>query len=84
MTFHLPVLPLPPGTPELGSTLGEYSVFDLPLRLNLGHTLTVTVMPAAPGEPSQVFERDFRTGELYLLLITCYHSNTIVSHIIIW
>ena len=57
------------GTPPLGMTRGEYSVFDLPRRDGdiVGHTLTVTVMPRADDMETQTFLRSFRTGMLYII-----------------
>ena len=45
-------------------TTGEYFVSGLPLRLNSGHTLTVTAIPNVPGSQSQIFQRDFRIGNV--------------------
>ena len=53
-------------TPELGSTMGEYSVSNLPQRNTNGHVLTVTVMPSSPDSQTQVFTRAFRTGKVML------------------
>lgn len=52
------------GTPEVGSTMGEYSVFNLPQRNSdaNGHILSITVTPTVHPSPEQVFTRAFRTG----------------------
>ena len=52
------------GTPEVGSTMGEYSVFNLPQRNSdvNGHILLITVTPTVHPSPEQVFTRTFRTG----------------------
>ena len=65
----------------LGSTLGDYAVFDLPRLDNsiIGHELTVTVMPRADDMDTQTFIRAFRTGKHHCTHALCHCCRLVIA-----